>query len=88
MDKPRVVSFWVDDGVTADDPDRVVKLRARQLCDPHYQAGQSAARLEEAAGLFADGAFDVEDTWDAGWAAGLSDAELDGPRIPPGGASC
>ena len=49
MDEPKVTAFWVDDVVADDDPDRVVKLRARQLCDPHYQAGQRAPRLDEAA---------------------------------------
>jgi hypothetical protein len=36
-----------------------------------------AARLEEAAGLFADDAFDFEESWAAGEAAGLSEADLD-----------
>jgi hypothetical protein len=36
-----------------------------------------AARLEEAAGLLCDEAFDLDETWDAGLAAGLADAELD-----------
>jgi hypothetical protein len=76
-DKPKVIAFWLDAEIADDDPDRAVKLRARQLCDPHYQAGRSAARLEEAAGLFADGAFDPEETWDAGLAAGLTDRDLD-----------
>jgi hypothetical protein len=41
------------------------------------KVGCRAARLEEAAGLFTDGAFDPEQTWDAGLAAGLTDADLD-----------
>lgn len=77
VDKPKVVAFMVDDEIAADDPYRAVKLRARQLCDPHYRAASNAGRLVEAAGLFADGAFDPESTWDAGRAAGLSDADLD-----------
>jgi hypothetical protein len=36
-----------------------------------------AARLEEAAGLFMADGFDPEQTWDAGLAAGLTDADLD-----------
>jgi hypothetical protein len=46
------------------DADRPRKVRLR------------AARLEEAAGLFTDDAFDVEETWDAGLAAGLTDDDL------------
>ena len=36
-----------------------------------------AARLEEVTGLFIDDAFDPEETWDAGLAAGLTDADLE-----------
>jgi hypothetical protein len=74
---PQVAAWFVDAPIADDDPLRAPKLRARQLCDPHWQAGQRAARLDEAAGLFTDGAFDPEETWDAGLAAGLTDADLD-----------
>jgi hypothetical protein len=49
----------------------------------YFEAGRSAkvrcraARLEEAAGLFTDDAFDPEETWDAGLAAGLTELDLD-----------
>jgi hypothetical protein len=39
-----------------------------------------AARLEEAAELLTDDAFDVEETWDAGLSAGLTDEDLDSYR--------
>ena len=75
--KPEVAAWFVDEPIADDDPPRAVKERAQQLCDPHYQAGQGADRLEEAAGLFADEAFDPRQTWDAGLAVGLTDADLD-----------
>jgi hypothetical protein len=76
-EQPRVVAFFLDDVVAEDDPLRVVKLRARQLCNPHYQAGQRAARLTDAVDLFADPAFDPYETGVAAKAAGLSDSDLD-----------
>jgi len=76
-DKPKVVAWFVDAPVDPWDEFAAVKLRGRQLCDPRYQAGQRAARLEEAVGLFADDAFDPEETWDAGLAAGLTEDDLD-----------
>lgn len=77
MGKPRVVAWFVDAPIADDDPLRVVKLRARQLCDPHYQAGQSAQPLQDAAACFADPCLDPESVWDAGLASGLTDANLD-----------
>jgi hypothetical protein len=76
-DEPRVVAWFVDAPVDPWDEFAAVKLRGRQLCDPHYQAGQRAARLHEAAALIADPAFDFDETWDAGLAAGLAEVELD-----------
>jgi hypothetical protein len=75
--KPQVAAWFVDVPIADDDPLREVKERARQLCDPHYQAGQRAGWLDEAAGLFMADGFDPEQTWDAGLAAGLTDADLD-----------
>ena len=70
--EPQVAAWFVDVPAPARgepdvdyfDADRPRKVRLR------------AARLEEAAGLFTDDAFDVEETWDAGLAAGLTDDDL------------
>lgn len=76
-EQPRVIAFMVDAPIADDDPHRAIKLRARQLCDPHYQAGQSAGRLDEVAALFHDPAFDPLETGEAAVAAGWSEADLD-----------
>ncbi|SRR6266699_17301 len=86
MDKPKVIAWMADAPVADDDPDREVKLRARALSDAAEVLGEVARRAEagerarcvgEAADLFADAAFDPEQTWDAGLAAGLTDYDLD-----------
>ncbi len=76
-EQPKVIAWFVDDEIAPDDPLAAVKARARQLCDPHYQAARSAARLDEAAALFADPAFDPMETWDAALAAGMTDLDMD-----------
>jgi hypothetical protein len=87
MDKPRVVAFWMDGAPVADDdPLAAIKHRAHAISqaaevleEVTRTAGVSvrADRLDEAAGLFADDAFDPEETWDAGLAVGLADEDLD-----------
>jgi hypothetical protein len=77
MDKPVVVAWFVDEPIESWDELAEVKLRARQLCDPHYQAAQSASRLDQAAALFGMDGVDPEQTWDAAKAHGLTDADLD-----------
>ncbi len=77
MSKPEVHAWFVDGEIAADDPLAAVKARARQLCDPHYQAGQLAARLYPAADAFGCDALDPETVWDSALAAGMTDADLD-----------
>jgi hypothetical protein len=86
-EKPRAVAFWMTDApVDDDDPLRAVKLRARDLVtasevldqvSARADASARASRLAEAVELLADEVFDVAETWDAGLAAGLSEADLD-----------
>lgn len=77
MSKPEVRAWFVDDEIDPADRLAAMKHRARELCDPHYMAGQSAAPLQDPAARFADPALDPESVWDAGLAAGLTDAQLD-----------
>jgi hypothetical protein len=84
--KPEAVAFWMDGAPIADDdPLAAVKHRAHaisqaaEVLDEAARAGYVTAeadRLDEAAGLFADPAFDPGETWDQGAAAGLTEAEL------------
>ncbi len=78
-DRPQVIAFMVGAPIADDDPQRAIKLRAREIAaeSDQREVRAAAARLEEAAGLFTDDAFDPEETWDAGLAAGLTDADLD-----------
>jgi hypothetical protein len=86
MGKPKVIAFFLDDEIAPDDPYRAVKLRARDIDAAAEILGQvareagaraRAARLDEAAGLFADPAFNPLETGDAAAAAGLSEADID-----------
>lgn len=76
-EKPWVVAWFVGDPVDPADPLAAVKLRAAELCDPHYQAGQSAGRLYELARLFGSPEFDPFAVGDAARAAGMSEADID-----------
>jgi hypothetical protein len=78
-ERPQVIAFMVDAPIADDDPHRAIKLRAREIAaeSDRREVRAAAARLEEAAGLFMADGFDPEQTWDAGLAAGLTDADLD-----------
>jgi hypothetical protein len=75
--KYQVHAWMVDAPIEPDDPLAPYKRRAQQLTNPHYMAGERAARLEEVVGLFADEAFDPGTVWDTARAAGLTDFDLD-----------
>src|SRR5690242_6326336 len=87
MDKPRVAAFWMDGAPVADDdPLAAIKHRAHAISQAAEvleeitrTAGVSvrADRLEEAAGLFGDDAFDPGEVWTAGRQVGLADEDLD-----------
>lgn len=84
--KPKVIAWMMDAPVADDDPYRAVKLRARDIgaaaevldqVTRKAEAGARAARLDEAAALLTERAFDPMETWDAARAAGLSEPDLD-----------
>jgi hypothetical protein len=87
MDKPRVVAWWIDgEPIADDDPLAAVKRRAAahvqaaEVLDEATRTGHVSAqadRLAGAAGLLMNESFDLDATWDAGLAAGLSELELD-----------
>ncbi len=77
-EKPKVIAWMRDAPIADDDPYRAIKLRARELaaeCDRKLVRA-AAGRLEEAAGLFHDPAFDPGTVWDTA-AAVLSESEMD-----------
>ncbi len=78
MDRPKVIAFFLDAEIADDDPHRAVKLRARDLgaaaaeleaAARHGHAAARADRIDQAAALFADPAFDLEETYAAAEAA-------------------
>jgi hypothetical protein len=77
MDKPKAVAWFVDGEISGDDPMAAVKLRARQLCDPHYQAARRADRIGPAADVAADEAFTVDEVREMWRRSGLSGDDLD-----------
>lgn len=74
VDKPEIAAWFVDAEIAEDDPLAAVKRRARQLCDPHYQAGQSAARLAPLVDALAVKSLDPMGLCDA---SGLDEPALD-----------
>ena len=84
--KPQVIAWFMGAPVADDDPHRAIKLRAADIDQAaevlagvtrKAEVSARAGRLEEAAELFGDGAFDPEAVWNAGLQVGLSDADLD-----------
>ena len=78
MDKPQARAWFVDEPIADDDPLAHIKHRGRELWaagEVLEQAARSgtvaarAERIDQAAALFADPAFDLEETYDVAEAA-------------------
>jgi hypothetical protein len=78
MEKPQARAWFVDDPIADDDPLAPIKRRAAALWaagEVLEQAARSATvatraeAIDQAAALFADPAFDLEETYDAAEAA-------------------